>query len=114
MKTYRPYAPEQAFLLPPSPQDWLPEGHLAYFVLDLVGELDLGAITRRVQAKDPRGERPYAPRMMTALLLYGYAAGVFSSRKLERIRAIFSRTSCAASLGSIDRSNSMITTDRPS
>ncbi len=84
MKTYRPYAPEQAFLLPPSPRDWLPEGHLAYFVLDVVGELDLGAITRRVQAKDPRGERPYAPRMMTALLLYGYAAGVFSSRKIER------------------------------
>ena len=70
--------------MPPSPRDWLPEGHLVYFVLDLVEEMDLGAITRRIQAKDPRGERPYAPRMMTALLLYGYAVGVFSSRKIER------------------------------
>ena len=84
MKTYRPYSPEQSFLLPPSPREWLPEGHLAYYVLDLVDELDLGAIEREVQSKDPRGERPYSPRMMTALLLYGYAVGVFSSRKMER------------------------------
>ena len=60
------------------------EGHLAYFVLDLTADLDLGEIERRLQAKDHRGERPYSPRMMTALLLYGYAAGVFSSRKIER------------------------------
>jgi transposase len=50
----------------------------------LVADLDLGPIEQRLQAKDPRGERPYSPRMMTALLLYGYAVGVFSSRKLER------------------------------
>jgi hypothetical protein len=49
-----------------------------------VAELDLEEIERRLQAKDHRGERPYASRMMTALLLYGYAVGVFSSRKLER------------------------------
>ena len=84
MKTYRPYAPEQAYLLPPSPTEWLPEGHLAYFVLDLVADLDLGAIERAIQAKDARGERPYSPRMMTALVLYGYAVGVFSSRRIER------------------------------
>jgi transposase len=84
VKTYRPYAPDQSYLLPPSPSEWLPKGHLAYFVLDLVAELDLGQIERQVQAKDHRGERPYAPRMLTALLLYGYAVGVFSSRKLER------------------------------
>lgn len=84
MKTYRPYSPEQSFLLPPSPREWLHEGHLAYFVLDLLEGLDLGAIERVIQARDPRGERPYSPRMMTALLLYGYAVGVFSSRKLER------------------------------
>lgn len=71
-------------MLPPSPTDWLPEGHLAYFILDLVAELDLGEIERAIQAKDPRGERPYPPRMMIALLLYGYATGVFSSRKIER------------------------------
>lgn len=83
MKTYRPYSPEQSFLLPPSPREWLPEGHLAYFVLDLLVELDLGEIEKAIQSKDPRGERPYSPRMMTALLLYGYAVGVFSSRKIE-------------------------------
>jgi len=84
VKTYRPYSPDQSFLLPPSPREWLPEDHLAYFVLDLLEELDLGEIERVIQSKDPRGERPYSPRMMTALLLYGYAAGVFSSRKIEK------------------------------
>jgi transposase len=71
-------------LLPPSPMEWLPEGHLAYFVLEVVRELDLGAIEEAIQKKDPRGERPYAPKMMTSLLLYAYCAGVFSSRKIER------------------------------
>ena len=62
----------------------MPKGHLAYFILDLAAELDLREIERRLQAKDHRGERSYSPRMMTALLLYGYAVGVFSSRKIER------------------------------
>ncbi len=84
MKGYRPYSPNQSYLLPPSPGEWLPEGHLVYFVLDLVAELDLGPIEQRLQAKDPRGERPYSPRMMVALLLYGYATGVFSSRRIAR------------------------------
>ena len=84
MKSYRPYAPRQPYLLPPSPSEWLPEGHLAYFILDLVEDLDLGAIERVLQAKDHRGERPYSPRMMTTLWLYGYAVGVTSSRKIER------------------------------
>ena len=84
MKTYRPYTPAQSFLLPPSPREWLPENHLAYFVLELLEDLELGEITRAVQGRDHRGERPYSPRMMTALLLYGYAVGVFSSRKIER------------------------------
>jgi transposase len=83
-KSYRPYSPEQSFLLPPSPREWLPEGHLAYYILDLVEELDLSEIERELQRKDARGERPYSPRMMTAVLLYGYAVGVFSSRKMER------------------------------
>lgn len=55
-----------------------------YFVLGFAQQLDLGAIERELQAKDPRGERSYSPTMMTALLLYGYATGVFSSRRLER------------------------------
>ncbi|HST33843.1 MAG TPA: IS1182 family transposase [Solirubrobacteraceae bacterium] len=84
MKSYWPYSPDQSYLLPPSPSEWLPQGHLAYFILDLVADLDLSEIERPVQARDHRGERPYSPRMMTALLLYGYAVGVFSSRKIER------------------------------
>lgn len=84
MKTYRPWSPTQSSLMPQSPTDWLPEDHLAYFILDLVDELDLGEIEHALQAKDARGERPYSPRMMTTLLLYGYAVGVFSSRKIER------------------------------
>jgi transposase len=84
VKSYRPYAPNQSFLLPPSPAEWLPEGHLAYFILDLVDGLNLDTIERPLQAKDPRGERSYSPRMMTALLLYGYAIGVFSARRIAR------------------------------
>ena len=84
MKTYRPFNPEQSFLLPPSPAEWLPESHLAYFVLDLLADKDLSAFERVMQAKDARGERPFAPRMMLGLLVYGYSVGVFSSRKIER------------------------------
>jgi transposase len=64
--------------------EWLPEGHLAYFVLDTVQTLDLSAIEDAIQAKDGRGERPYCPAMMVALLVYGYSIGVFSSRRLAR------------------------------
>ncbi len=83
-KQYRPWAPEQSFLLPPSPRDWLPEGHLAWFILEVVDELDLSAITDVIQSKDPRGNQPYNPRMMVALLLYAYCTGRPSSRKIER------------------------------
>ena len=83
-KQYKSWAPTQSFLLPPSPMDWLPKGHLAYFVLDVLGELDVSAIEARIHEKDARGTRPYSPEMMVALLLYGYCVGVFSSRKLER------------------------------
>lgn len=83
-KQYRPWTPEQAYLLPPSPREWLPENHLAFFLMDVVRQLDLSAIEAVIHKKDPRGERPYSPRMMTALLLYAYCVGVFSSRKIER------------------------------
>jgi transposase len=84
VKSYRPFAPDQTYLLPPSPRDWLPAGHLAYFVLDLVRELDLSRIEEVLQAKDARGERPYSPTMMVSLVLYAYSTGVFSSRRIER------------------------------
>lgn len=82
-KTYRPYQPEQDLLLPPSLRDWLPEDHLAYFVSDLVDQLDLSAIYA-VYEKDLRGQPPYDPRLMTKLLVYGYCVGVFSARKIEQ------------------------------
>lgn len=68
-KQYRPWTPEQTFLLPPSPREWLPEGHLAFFVLEVVRELDLGAIETALRPRIPRGERPYAPRRMTGRIL---------------------------------------------
>ena len=82
-KTYRPYQPEQDLLLPPSLRDWLPENHLAYFVSDLVDQLDLSAIYG-VYEKEARGQPPYDPRLMTKLLVYGYCVGVFSARKIQR------------------------------
>ena len=83
-KSYRPWTPRQAYLLPPSPTEWLPEQHLVYFVLDVVERLDLDTIEAAIAKKDPRGERPYSPRLMVALLIYGYCVGIFSSRKLAK------------------------------
>ena len=82
-KTYRPYLPEQDLLLPPSLRDWLPEEHLAYFVSDLIDELDLSAIESYYEQEE-RGYPPYHPRMMTKILVYGYCVGVFSSRRLQK------------------------------
>ena len=82
-KTFRPYTPGQSFLLPPSPLEWLPEGHLARFILDLVKELDLTRIYAHYE-RELRGYPPHHPLMMVALLLYGYCVGVPSSRKIER------------------------------
>jgi transposase len=82
-KTYRPYNPNQMFLLPPSLKDWLPEGHLAYFVSDLVDQLDLSAI-EQVYEREERGYPPYHPRMMVKVLLYAECVGVRSSRKIEK------------------------------
>ncbi len=82
-KVYRPYFPEQDFLLPPSLREWLPENHLAYFVSDMVDQLNLGGIEDYYE-REQRGYPPYHPRMMTKVLVYGYCVGVFSSRKLEQ------------------------------
>jgi transposase len=82
-KTFRPYAPRQGYLLAPSPMDWLAEDHLAYFILDVVGELDLKPIFAHYE-RELRGYPPHHPRMMLALLLYGYCVGVCSSRQIER------------------------------
>ncbi len=81
--SYRPYEPDQVMLLPASLQDWLPKGHLAYFVNDTVDALDLRAFYARYAGGGARNQ-PFHPAMMVKVLVYGYATGVFSSRKLER------------------------------
>jgi transposase len=82
-KSYRPYYPDEELLLPPSLRDWLPEDHLAYFVSDVVDNLDLSAMDA-VYGTEKRGQPPYDPLMMTKVLVYGYCIGVFSSRRIER------------------------------
>lgn len=82
-KTFRPWLVDQPQLLPPSVMEFVPEGHVAHFVRNLVrDELDLSAILAAYG--EERGYPPYHPVMMTALLLYGYSRGVYASRRLER------------------------------
>lgn len=81
--TFRPYQPDQSLLLPPDLRDWLPEGHLAHHVSDLVDDLDLRVFYARYEG-DGRRKSPYEPLMMVKVLIYGYATGVFSSRGLAR------------------------------
>src|SRR5262245_10823272 len=80
-KTYREWSPDQASLLPLSPRDWLPEGHLVYFLLDTVAAIDLAPIFAHYE-RETRGQPPFHPRMMVTLLLYCYATGTRSSRKI--------------------------------
>jgi transposase len=82
-KTYRAYLPEQPLLLPPHLRDWLPDDHLVYFVSDVVDELDLAVIEGSYEA-ETRGQPPYHPRLMVKLLVYGYAIGVRSSRRIAQ------------------------------
>jgi len=81
--SFRDYNPDQSQMFPPSIKDWLPEGHLAYFIADMVERLDLRAFYARYEG-DGRRNQPFEPRMMLKVLLYGYATGVFSSRKVAR------------------------------
>jgi transposase len=80
---YLPYDPQQMLLLPEALQEWLPEGHLAHFISDAVDGLDLSAFHARYQKEGPRNQ-PFHPAMMVKVLVYGYATGVFSSRKIAR------------------------------
>ena len=84
MKGFRAWDPLQDMLLPPSIQEWLPQDHVVYCVLDVIDQLDLSEIERCYRERDARGEKAYHPRMMAALVLYGYATGITSSRRLER------------------------------
>jgi len=82
-KTFRPYEPDQISLMPASMRDWLPSDHLAYFISDVVDNLDLSAIMERYVGEE-RGYPPYHPAMMVKVLLYAYCTGVASSRKIEK------------------------------
>ena len=83
-KRFRNCDLNQRLLLPPSLEDWLPEGHLARFVAEVVETLDLSAIYAGYDEGDGRGMAAYDPRMMVRVLIYGYSRGVASSRRIER------------------------------
>jgi transposase len=81
MSNFRPIDRETGFLLPPSVDEWLPERHLARFVVEVIAGLDLRSMTGSYRGS---GEASYHPELLLGLIVYGYATGVFSSRKLER------------------------------
>src|SRR3979409_1313259 len=81
MSHFRPINRDIAFLMPPSVDEWLPQRHLARFVVEVVEGLDLRAMTGSYRGS---GEASYHPELLLGLIVYGYATGVFSSRKLER------------------------------
>jgi transposase len=81
MSNFRPVDRDTGFLMPPSVDEWLPERHLARFVVEVIAGLDLRAMTGDYRGS---GEASYHPSVVLGLLVYGYATGVFSSRKLER------------------------------
>jgi transposase len=82
-RTFRPYDPEEMWLLPPSPRDWLPEEHLAYFLSDLVEELNLQPILATYGGVT-RGTAPYHPQLLVKVLFYAYAVGIPASRQIAR------------------------------
>jgi len=80
---FLPVERDQSFLLPPSMRDWLPEDHLAFFILDVVEQMDLTPFFLRYR-DDGWGAPAHDPKMMVALLLYAYCIGERSSRRIER------------------------------
>ncbi len=78
---FKQFDRETIYLFPPSAQEWLPEGHLARFVVDIVETLNLEILKWSYAG---RGRAAYNPEMLVALLIYGYATGVFASRQIER------------------------------
>jgi transposase len=82
-RTFRSYDPDELWLLPPSPRDWLPEDHLAYFLADLVEALNLQPILATYGGVT-RGTAPYHPQLLVKVLLYAYAVGIPASRQIAR------------------------------
>ena len=81
--SYQPYTPQQDILLPQSLQERLPAGHLAHYIDDTIDALDLSAFFKRYEGGGSRNQ-PFHPAMMVNVLVYGYATGLFSSRKMAR------------------------------
>ncbi len=81
MSRFIPVDRQTDYLLPPSVDEWLPDDHLARFVVEVVEQLDLSALTRRYAG---RGHKAHHPAVLLGLMVYGYATGVYSSRKIER------------------------------
>jgi transposase len=81
MSNFRDVDRQTGFLLPPSVDEWLPQRHLARFVVEVIDGLDLRALVGSYRGS---GSASYHPSMLLGLLVYGYASGVFASRKLER------------------------------
>ena len=81
MSNFRPIDRDTGFLLPPSVDEWLPERHLARFVVEVIDQLDLSAMEKAYRGS---GSASYHPALLLALLVYGYATSVFSSRRIER------------------------------
>lgn len=81
--TFRLYAPDQDLLLPVNLGEWLPEGHVAYFISEVVEQLDLTAFYAPYEG-DGRRKMPYEPRMMLKVLIYAYVSGIFSSRRIAQ------------------------------
>ena len=80
---FEPYEPDQVHLLPPSPSDWLGEGHLVHFIADTVDQLDLSPFMERYAGRTScKGQKAYHPSMMLKVLIYSYCVGIFSSRKI--------------------------------
>jgi len=82
MKRFKAYDTHQSYLLPPSPREWLPADHLAYFIDNVVDQLDLSEVFTSYEGT--KGQPPYHPQMMIKVWLYGYCVGIRSSRRLER------------------------------
>ena len=82
-QTFHPYEPEQSHLFPAAPRDWMPEGHLAFFISDTIDELDLKPFYAKYRGRaNDRGNLAYDPRMMLKVLIFSYCQGIFSSRKI--------------------------------
>ena len=80
-RKFREWTPDQHYLFPPSPHDWLPQNHLVYFLLEVSEQIDISPIVADYDS-EKGGQPPFHPRMMLVLLLYSYSVGVFSSRKI--------------------------------